>query len=178
LKIQNKDERVIVIDLETTGLYPESGDMIIEIAAIPIINSEIHLEKSFETLVNPGKEIPPHITRINHITNDMVKTAPPIERELPKFLEYIKDSPLVAHNAPFDIGFLQYTLKQLGYRSLRNPIIDTVSLSKKVFKKSMYHNMDAVLKRLSIQHDRHVRHRAKEDAYLTALAFLKLRNMV
>ncbi|UCB45619.1 MAG: 3'-5' exonuclease [Spirochaetota bacterium] len=178
MKSQNKGEIVIVIDLETTGLYPESGDMIIEIAAIPIINNEIHLEKSYETLVNPGKCIPPNITRINHITNDMVKTAPPIEQELPKFLEYIEDSPLVAHNAPFDIGFLQYTLKRLGYRSLRNPIIDTVSLSKKVFKKSMYHNMDAVLKRLSIQYDRTIRHRAKEDAYLTALAYLRLSTMI
>jgi DNA polymerase III epsilon subunit len=178
LNSRNRSERIVVIDLETTGLYPELGDMIIEIAAIPIVNSEIQTESSFETFVNPRKEIPPHITKINHITNSMVKDAPPIEEVLPKLLEYIKESPLVAHNAPFDIGFLQYNMTRLGLQDLKNSIIDTVELSKRVFEKSVYHNINAVLGRLGIQYNNSKRHRAGEDAFLTALAYLKLRSMI
>jgi DNA polymerase III epsilon subunit len=178
LASQNRGERIIVIDLETTGLYPEMGDMIIEIAAIPIIHNEIKIENSFYTLVNPGKDIPLYITGINHITNDMVNGAPTIEEVLPRFLEYIEECPLVAHNAPFDIGFLQYNIARLGLRPLRNNVIDTMNLSKSVFKMSLSHNLDAMLRRLGIHYDRNDRHRSKEDAYLTALAYLKLKSML
>ncbi len=171
------ERRIIAFDLETTGLYPESGDMILEIAALPIINDKIIEAEAFNSLVNPEKEILPHITMINHITNEMVKDAPLIEEVLPSFLNYLQNYTLVAHNAPFDIGFLQYFIKKLGLRELQNRIIDTVILSKKLFSGSKYHNMDAVLKRLGISYDKEKRHRSIGDAYLTALSFIKMKRI-
>jgi len=170
--------KIIVIDLETTGLYPERGDRIVEIGAVPVIGNEILVNEGFETFVDPGIPIPPHITEITSITDEMVRDAPPIEDVLPRFIAYIEDFPLVAHNAPFDIGFLQLYLKKLGLKPLTNKIIDTVTLSKKVFYESSRHNMDAVLRRLGIEHEKSRRHRSMEDAYLTALSYLKLRGML
>jgi DNA polymerase-3 subunit alpha (Gram-positive type) len=171
-------DKLIVIDLETTGLYPEQGARIVEIGAVPIIDNEVVLCEGFATLVNPGIPIPPHITKITSISDDMVKSAPPIEEVLPQFLLYIVDSPLVAHNAPFDIGFLQHYIQQLGLKPLTNRVIDTLLLSKKVFSESIRHNMDAVLQRLGIPYNKKQRHRSMEDAYLTALSYLRLKNML
>jgi len=171
-------KKLIAFDLETTGLYPEKGDMIIEIAAVPIIDDEIITNNAFESLVNPDKKIPPHITSINHITDEMVKDAKTIEEVLPEFLDYIQDYPLVAHNAPFDVGFLRYFIKTLGLIDIKNQIIDTLALSKELFTQKTYHNLDAVLKRLGIPQKCKERHRALEDAYLTASALIKMRKML
>ena len=108
------NDTVIVLDLETTGLYPENGDMILEIAAIPVKAGSIRTNLAFHEMVNPEKPIPPEITKINHITDEMVENAKPIREILPDFIDYIEDYPLVAHNAPFDIGFLKYFSEKLG----------------------------------------------------------------
>ena len=170
--------RIIVIDLETTGLYPYRGDRIVEIGAVPIVDDEIILNETFWSLVDPGVPIPSHITRITSITDEMVCGAPPIEEVLPPFIAYIEDFPLVAHNAPFDIGFLQHWLKKLGMAPLRNRVIDTVTLSKEVFYRSTHHNMDSLLRRLGIEYDKGKRHRSIEDAHLTALSYIRLKKML
>ena len=173
-----KKKKIIVIDLETTGLYPERGDRIVEIGAVPILGDVVLTDEGFETFVDPGVPIPPQITEITGITDEMVRGAPRIEDTLPLFIEYIEDFPLVAHNAPFDMGFLELALKKIGLKPLENEIIDTVLLSKRVFSNSSRHNMDAVLRRLGISYDTTKRHRSMEDAYLTALSFLRLRRML
>ncbi|HUT65772.1 MAG TPA: 3'-5' exonuclease [Spirochaetota bacterium] len=170
--------KIIVIDLETTGLYPAHGDRIVEIGAVPVIGNEVLVSKGFETFVDPGVPIPPHITKITSITDEMVRGAPPIEDVLPLFIAYIEDFPLVAHNAPFDIGFLQLYIKKLGLKPLTNKVIDTIILSKQIFYESSRHNMDAVLRRLGIEYDKSRRHRSMEDAYLTALSYVRLRGML
>ena len=171
-------ETVIVFDIETTGLYPHRGDKILEIAAIPVVDNVIRIEDAFEKFVNPGEKIPAHITKINCITDDMVKNAASIEDVLPDFLLYINRYPLVAHNASFDVSFLQYFLRQLGLPFLRNKVYDTLSLSKQLFPEQAYHNLDTVLKRLGIQYDRRERHRSLEDTRLTAEAFIKMKGMI
>ena len=143
-------ETVIVLDLETTGLYPENGDMILEIAAIPVEGKNIRTDLTFHEMVNPEKPIPPEITRINSITDEMVADAKPITEVLPDFIDYIQNHPLVAHNAPFDIGFLNYFSVRLGLSLISNKIIDTINLSKVLFRNEPYHNLDSVLKRLDI----------------------------
>lgn len=181
LTVQNdrtNPNKIIVIDLETTGLYPECGDRIVEVGAVPVIGNEVLVSEGFETFVDPGVPIPPHITKITSITDEMVRGAPPIEDVLPRFIAYIEDFPLVAHNAPFDIGFLQLYIKKLGLKPLTNKVIDTVILSKQVFYESSRHNMDAVLRRLGIEYDKSLRHRSMEDAYLTALSYVRLRGML
>ncbi len=170
--------KVIVIDIETTGLYPEQGSRIIEIAAVPIIDGKIDLKNAFESFVNPLQQIPPEITQINHITNGMVENAQTIDVVLPEFFHYIQDNPLVAHNALFDIGFLHYYGISLGLKEIQNRVIDTYNLSRALFVYSKHHNLEALLKRLGIPFTSNKRHRALEDACLTAQAFLELRRML
>ena len=171
-------KKVIVFDIETTGLYPEQGSRIIEIAAVPIIDEEIALEYAYESFVNPLQKIPPEITRINHITNRMVENAQTIDVVLPEFFNYIQDNPLVAHNALFDIGFLRYYSTSLDLENIQNRVIDTYNLSRALFVHSKHHTLDALLKRLGIPFKSNKRHRALEDACLTARAFLALRRML
>lgn len=170
-------ERLIAFDIETTGLYPEQGDRILEIGAVPLIGNQVMLENGFEALINPGMHIPPEISRINGITDDMVRDAPPLESVLPKFLDFIGNLPLIAHNAPFDVGFISYYMGKAGVPSLKNPIIDTLELSRKAFSHARTHNLDALLGRLYIAYNSEQRHRSIGDAYLTALAYLKLNAM-
>jgi DNA polymerase-3 subunit epsilon len=171
-------ERIIVIDLETTGLYPERGDRILEIAAVPVVNERAERENAFQRLVNPGMPIPPEITRINHITDGMVAGAQPLDRVLPEFLAYIADAPLIAHNAPFDIGFLQHYAATLGLGRIGNRVIDTIELSKELFPGEKSHNLDALTRRLGITHSHDKRHRSLEDAELTALCYLAMKKML
>ena len=171
-------ESVIVLDLETTGLYPENGDMILEIAAIPVEGTNIRTDLAFHEMVNPEKQIPAEITKINHITDEMVENAKTIREVLPDFIDYIQDYPIVAHNAPFDTGFLHYFSERLGLTMRNNKIIDTIDLSKMLFRNEMRHNLDEVLHRLNINVDSRYRHSAKDDAYFTSLAYIKMREMI
>ena len=170
-------EKLIAFDIETTGLYPEQGDRILEIGAVPIVDNQVSQESGFEMLINPGTHIPPEISLINGITDDMVEDAPPLETALPPFLEYIGELPLIAHNASFDMGFISYYMKRLDLSPLKNPIIDTLELSHRAFPQAETHNLDALLKRLNIRYSRMQRHRSIGDAYLTALAYIRLRDM-
>jgi DNA polymerase-3 subunit epsilon len=171
-------ETVIVLDLETTGLYPEDGDMILEIAAIPVEGVNIRTDLAFHEMVNPEKRIPPEITEINHITDEMVENAKPIREVLPDFIDYIQDYPIVAHNAPCDTGFLNYFSSRFVLTMKSNKIIDTIDLSKMLFRNETRHSLDAVLNRLDISVDSSERHRAQKDAYFTSLAYIKMRDMI
>lgn len=171
-------ETVIVFDIETTGLYPCRGDKILEIAAVPVIDRVIRAEDAFEKFVNPGEKIPGHITKINTITDDMVKDAGYIDTVLPDFLLFIDRHPLVAHNARFDISFIKFYARKLGLPSIENRVYDTLLLSKQLFHEQEHHNLDAVLDRLGIPFRRDQRHRALEDARLTAEAFLKISELL
>jgi DNA polymerase III epsilon subunit len=170
-------EKLIAFDIETTGLYPERGDRILEIGAVSIVDNLVASESGFEMLIHPGMHIPPEISKINGITDDMVEDAPPLENVLPRFLEYIGELPLIAHNASFDVGFVSHYIDELNLSPLKNPIIDTLELSRRVFSQAETHNLDALLKRLNIHYSRKQRHRSIGDAYLTALAYLKLRDI-
>ena len=165
--------RYVVIDTETTGLNPEKGDEIIEIAAVYIINDHIYQENAFSTLINPNKKIPKKITDITGITDDMVKGCPTIDKIIPQFIDYIGNSPLIFHNAPFDLAFINKALLNTGRNPLTNRIIDTLEISREVFDENVSHSLDAVAKRLNID-IKIDRHRALGDVILTAKVFIKL----
>jgi DNA polymerase-3 subunit epsilon len=175
--MQEDMEKLIALDIETTGLYPEQGHGILEIGAVPIVNGHILPDARFESLVNPHMSIPPEVVAIHGITDEMVRDAPSLKEIMPAFLRFIDDSPLVAHNATFDIGFLNFHLKGLGVLPLKNRTIDTLELSKQIFFRHRRHNLDALLKRLGISYERGTRHRSISDAILTARAYLMLRGM-
>jgi DNA polymerase-3 subunit epsilon len=119
-----------VVDLETTGGSAEGGSMITEIGAVKVRGGEVLGE--FQTLVDPHTEIPPFIAVLTGISNAMVAGAPPIESALPAFLEFAQGSVLVAHNAPFDVGFLQHFAARQGRPWPTFEVLDTARLARRV----------------------------------------------
>lgn len=119
-----------VVDLETTGGSARSGAAITEIGAVKVRAGEVLGE--FQTLVNPGLPVPPFITVLTGITDQMVAPAPPLGSALAAFLEFARDSVLVAHNAPFDVGFLRAGADEHGYAWPPFRVLDTVRLARRV----------------------------------------------
>ncbi|WP_104107302.1 DEDD exonuclease domain-containing protein [Nocardioides sp. 616] len=125
-----RDLTFTVVDLETTGGSAAGGSMITEIGAVKVRGGQVLGE--FQTLVNPRAEIPAFIAVLTGITNSMVADSPSIESALPAFLEFAAGSVLVAHNAPFDVGFLQHFAKQQGRPWPRFEVVDTAKLARRV----------------------------------------------
>lgn len=162
-----------VFDTETTGFDPLKGDRIIEIAGIRIENGIIQEEKTFVALVNPERAIPWESKQVHHIGDEDVKDAPTIDQVLPAFLEFAADSILVAHNAKFDMNFLQSEKESCwGYIDLPECIC-TMQLSKHVFPMEFRHNLNIVSTRLGLEIPT-MRHRALPDVLLTAQALLAM----
>ena len=153
----------IVFDIETTGLN-WSQDRIVEIAAVRVHNGAI--VDSYQTLINPNMPIPPAATKIHGITNSMVKNAPQISQVIPDFLRYAGSYPLVAHNASFDVSFLQAVTGPL-----QNPVIDTLSLCRKLYTLPNY-KLTTVAQSLRISPSG--AHRSLDDANTTALILLDI----
>ncbi len=162
----------VVVDIETTGLNPKK-DGITEIGAVKIVGKEI--VDTFSCFVNPGVPIPPDIVKLTGITDEMVRDAPTIEEVLPRLLEFFGDAVLVAHNAPFDLGFIKEKCRRIGAR-ISNPILDTLSLSRELFNDIKRHSLDVVAQYLSVPQQRH--HRALDDAKTTAYILLHMLNML
>lgn len=154
----------VVVDLETTGGRRDSS-AITEIGAVKVRGGQV--EGEYQTLVNPEMTIPPFIVRLTGITNFMVEDAPRIENVLPSFLEFLGDAVLVAHNAPFDVGFLRAACKEHGYDWPGNEVVDTVQLARRVVPKDEAPNHKlstlAQLFKVSVTPD----HRALSDARAT-----------
>ncbi len=168
-----EEETYIVFDLETTGFDPHSEE-ITEIGAVKLKGTTI-IER-FSTFVNPNKPIPDKIVELTGITDEMVKEAPQIEEVLPKFLEFSKDSTMVAHNAKFDIGFIQTKLKTKLNIDYDPSVIDTLLWGKNILKELKRFNLKSMAKHLGVELDNH--HRAVDDAEATAHIFVKMMNMV
>ena len=162
-----------VFDTETTGLSPQRGDKIIEIAGLRIENGVLNEENVFAKLVNPEREIPWEAKKVNKIEDEDVKNAPTIDQVLPEFLEFAKGSILVAQNAQFDMGFLNEEKKLCwGYIELPECIC-TMRLSRTLYPQDFRHNLDAIATRFGLEMPQN-RHRALPDVILTAQALLKM----
>ena len=164
-KGQDIDTTYCVLDLETTGLSFRT-EKITEVGIMKIKNGEVLDE--FSCFVNPEKPIPQRVVEVTNITDDMVKDAETIDKVFPKILEFVGDSVLVAHNADFDIGFLKYNAKQLGY-SLENTYIDTLRLSKDLFPDFKKYKLGIIAENLGIKVE--VAHRALDDVDTTVKVF-------
>lgn len=164
---------ITVFDTETTGLDPRSGHRIIEIAGVRIEDGVIKQDQTFVSLINPEREIPYEAKQVHKISDEQVKDAPRVEDVLPKFLDYAKGTILVAHNASFDMGFLEHEKEYCwGYIDLPECLC-TMKLSQSVFPKEFRHNLDVISRRFDLQMPSD-RHRALSDVLLTAEVFLRL----
>ncbi|RKD34765.1 PolC-type DNA polymerase III [Thermohalobacter berrensis] len=157
----------VVFDIETTGLSP-TNDKITEIGAVKIRNNEI--VDRFNQLINPEVEIPEKIVKLTGITNELVKDKPTIEEVLPKFIDFIGDSVIVAHNANFDTSFIKENCRRLDL-NLNNPILDTLELTRALFPKLKSHRLNKVCEHLNVKLENH--HRAVDDSEATAKVLLK-----
>ena len=156
------DDEYVVFDIETTG-FSSKNDKIIEIGAVKLKDGEIF--DSFSTFVDPKVNIPYKITELTSITQNMVNGQPTIDEVLPKFMEFVGDSVLVAHNAAFDVGFIKKNLMDMG-KTLKNPVMDTVPLARYLYPDLKKVKLNLVAKHLGISLENH--HRAVDDAKATA----------
>lgn len=159
----------VVFDFETTGLNCANGDEIIEIGAAKVRDGKII--ETFATLVKPSISIPEEATKINNITNDMVKDAPTINLVLPDFFKFCDDAVLVAYNIDFDFGFLAIAAKKQGYNFCHKQI-DAYALARNTIKGLKNYKLITVAEYFGV--DLKDAHRAVEDAVATAKVFVKM----
>ena len=169
---QNFNDTFVVFDLETTGFSAEV-DRIIEIGAVKIKNGEI--VDNFSKFVNPKIPIPFRIEKLTGINDSMVMEAEPIEKILPKFLEFCGDAVMVAHNAGFDTSFIINNAERLGIK-YDPTIMDTVLLAQFVIPNLHNYKLDTLCKHLAVSLENH--HRAVDDAQATAYIYLKMVKML
>ena len=162
-----------VLDLETTGLSFRT-EKITEIGIMKM-NEKGEVIDEFECFVNPEKPIPQRVVEVTNITDDMVKDAETIDKVLPKVLEFVGDSVIVAHNADFDVGFLKYNAKQLGL-SLDNTYLDTLRLAKDLFPDFKKYKLGIIAEKLGIEVI--VAHRALDDVDTTVKVFRVMLDML
>ncbi len=160
-----------VFDTETTGLHPAQGDAIVQIGAVRVVNGRLLPAECMDQLVNPGRSIPAASIPIHGITDAMVAQQPTIAQVLPALHAFAKDTVLVAHNAAFDMKFLQLWKASTGI-VFRQPVLDTLLLSAAVNPHQPSHRLEALAERFGI--DVVGRHTALGDAQVTAQVWLRL----
>ena len=169
---QTLKDTYVVFDIETTG-FSSVKDHIIEIGAVKVENGR--MTERYSTFVNPGVPIPFRITSLTSITDEMVMDSPKIDVVLPEFLEFVGDAVLVAHNAAFDVGFIEQNCKNLGLPH-EYTYLDTVALARVLLPTLSKYKLNVVAKALGISLENH--HRAVDDAGATAEIFERFVSML
>ncbi|PPE05466.1 PolC-type DNA polymerase III [Williamsoniiplasma lucivorax] len=160
--IKLNQAKLTVFDLETTGLSPEF-DEIIEFGAI-VYDVKTGERKRVDYLIKPTKPLKTFTKELTNITDEMLEDKPTIEEIFPTIYELIKDTILIAHNANFDLGFLNCNAKKLGYPELTNTALDTLTIARAIYPELKNHRLGTVAKKTGIIYDDKIAHRADYDA--------------
>ncbi len=170
---QSLDDTYVVFDLETTGLSNNTCT-IIEIGAVKIQNGKII--DTFSELIDPQQKLPEKIIELTKISDDMLKGKPFLDEILPKFMEFIEGTVLVAHNAKFDVNFVNKYAKEIVGRDVENTVVDTVFLAHLLLPNMKRFKLNLIAEQLKIELKNH--HRAVDDATATAQIFLEFSRML
>jgi DNA polymerase-3 subunit epsilon len=164
--------REIILDTETTGL-DRKVDRIVEIGCVEI-DDLMPTGRTFHQYVNPLREVDKEAFKVHGLSNDFLKHKPTFKRIANKFLRYIGDARLVAHNAGFDIGFLNEELDRLGLPPLKNEVVDSLELAKEKRPRAR-HTLDALCSAYDVDTSKRVLHGALLDAELLSEVYVELR---
>ena len=164
--------REIVLDTETTGLSPLTGDRIVELGCVELIN-HIPTGKHFHVYVNPERAMTEDAYRVHGLSDEFLRDKPNFRAVAPEFIRFIGDATLIIHNAAFDIGFLNYELEQAKLPSIINKVIDTVKLARDRHPGARV-SLDSLCKHYGIDNSKRTLHGALLDAQILAEVYLEL----
>ena len=164
--------RQVVLDTETTGLSPATGDRLVEIGCVELIN---HLPsgQNYHVYLNPQRSMPEEAFRVHGLSDEFLADKPLFSAVADDFRAFIGDATLIIHNAPFDMGFLNAELTNLGQPKLSNPVIDTVMLARERHPGARV-SLDALCKHYGIDNSRRALHGALLDSEILAEVYLEL----
>src|SRR4051812_23849836 len=165
--------REIVFDTETTGLNPGGGDRMVEIGCVEIFN-RVETGRHFHAYFNPEREMPSEAEAVHGLTTIFLSDKPRFSEKAEELLDFIEDAPLVAHNASFDFGFLNFELQRCGRPSVcMTRMVDTLSLARSRHPGAK-HSLDALCMRFGIDRSQRIKHGALLDAQLLAQVYVEL----
>ncbi|MXP63239.1 DNA polymerase III subunit epsilon [Roseomonas sp. M0104] len=165
--------RALVLDTETTGFDPLTGDRVLEVAAVELVNL-VPTGRHFHVLIDPEREVPEEAVKVHGFTWEMLRGKPKFAEVAPAMLEFLGADPVIAHNAPFDFAFLDFELKKAGHPIIdRARMVDTLVLAKKRFP-GLPNSLDALCRRYGIDNSMRTSHNALLDVQLLAQVYLEL----
>lgn len=165
--------REIVFDTETTGFNPEEGDKLVEIGAVELIN-HIPTGVVFHRYINPQREVPDEAFKVHGLSYDFLKDYPTFAEQVDEWIDFVGDAVLVAHNAKFDINFINYEQKELGKITYGfDRVVDTLEIARNLYPGAR-NSLDALCKRFNVDNSARALHGALLDADLLAKVYLEL----
>jgi DNA polymerase-3 subunit epsilon len=165
--------REIVFDTETTGLSPAGGDRMVEIGCVEMFN-RVETGRTFHSYFNPGRAMPSEAEAVHGLSDRFLSDKPNFHERCEDLLEFIGDSPMVAHNASFDFGFINHELGQCGRPHVcTSRMVDTLTIARQKFPGAK-HSLDALFTRFGVDRSQRIKHGALLDAQLLAQVYVEL----
>jgi DNA polymerase-3 subunit epsilon len=165
--------REIVFDTETTGLSPQNGDRMVEIGCVELYN-RVETGRTFHSYFNPGRPMPSEAEAVHGLSDRFLSDKPPFGDVCEQLLDFIADSPLIAHNAGFDFGFINHEFSHCGRSSVcTSRMVDTLAIARQRFPGAK-HSLDALCTRFGVDRSLRIKHGALIDAQLLAQVYVEL----
>ena len=164
--------REIVLDTETTGLDPATGDRVVELGCVELVN-HVPTGRHFHAYFNPERAMAEEAYRVHGLSDEFLRNQPRFGERAAEFLQFIEDSTLIAHNASFDTAFLDAELERAGFPKLRNRVLDTVTVARDRHPGARV-SLDALCKHYGIDNSRRTLHGALLDSQILAEVYLEL----